>query len=197
MFTTQTLTDVQKRALAAAVEVLAAHAPAHLDHVRVHIERLEYVPGGCRSEHAIACTNVTGWGQAILFEVDPAGIELIDLAVVLSHEGRHWSFDANGNRISVPHTCIGSACRDEQWRRIDPIYRDDAALEVFLRARTGIRKAAPGPSIGEQLLVGVGIGALAFFGGVAIAALGGGGSGPTYDRRVDRYRDALGRFSEG
>lgn len=112
-----------------ALEVLRWHAPGHHTHFFQVIEGVKYLGGdGCGS-NAIACT-AGPHGRWVVLTSPPENATLIDLAVTLSHEARHFAFDGYGGLTVVAHTCRN--CSHPAERAHDAIYQEDERLRTHL-----------------------------------------------------------------
>lgn len=112
-----------------ALEVLRCHAPAHHAHVLGVIEGVKYLGGDGCGTNAIACT-AGPHGRWIVLTSPPESSALVELAITLSHEARHYAFDIYGRLVEVAHTCRDCWAHHERSR--DPIYQEDERLRSHL-----------------------------------------------------------------
>lgn len=123
-----------------ALEVLRWHAPGHHTHFLQVIEGVKYLDGGGCGSNAIACT-AGPHGRWIVLTSPPETAALIELAVTLSHEARHFAFDRYGRLTAVAHTCRNCSHPGERAR--DAIYQEDERLREYLAWATASRQSAP------------------------------------------------------
>lgn len=123
-----------------ALDVLRWHAPGHHAHVLGVIEGVKYLGGDGCGENAIACT-AGPHGRWIVLTSPPEASALIELAVTLSHESRHYGFDLYGRLVGIEHTCRDCSAHDERAR--DAIYQEDERLRQHLTWALTPRQPAP------------------------------------------------------
>lgn len=116
-----------------ALQLLAAVAPDDRDHFFRVITAVRYNRDAC-TPGAAACTGGRH-GRTVVLRLDPAKTDLVELAVLLSHEARHHQIDFYSGVVRLRrHTCTDGLCRNPRELARDPIYRHDAWLRRELRA---------------------------------------------------------------
>jgi hypothetical protein len=137
-----------------ALNLLQFVAPGHYAHFFREITRIDYAPVAC--DGGVACT-AGRYGRAAVLATNPEHENLIELAVLLSHEARHHHTDQSGRHLIIPHTC--QDCTDPIERALDSIYQEDErlrrAIHMYLR---DVRERTGGPSLVEGLLTVAGVG---------------------------------------
>lgn len=94
-------------------------------------------PEVCGPE-AIACT-AGRLGRRLSFAISPLKRDIVDLAVTISHEARHWAFGMHDYYV-VPHTCRD--CSNPTERARDPIYRRDDVVRQAVATRFAMEQQA-------------------------------------------------------
>lgn len=149
-----------------AEKFLANAAPAHYRKYRAEIDVIRYQPGGCGD--GVACTGGR-LGRTAVLAVDPMRTSIIEIALSLWHEAAHHQTDWYGRHYTLQHTC--SDCSDPAERKRDPIYVEEDRLRDTLVAFLYPKPAEP--SVFEQVLKGLAIGAGVVVVGVGLGALAG------------------------
>ncbi len=118
-----------------ALDLLRDAAPEHFAHFVEHIDEIRLRRGGC--EGALACTGASHGAVAVLDELNFD--DVVEVAVILSHESRHHFTDEFGIRYIAPHAVdVGMA---PWYAQFDPIYIEDARLRRHLRVfLAGVRR---------------------------------------------------------
>jgi len=102
--------------------------PDHYRRVFRELRGIAFIRGGC--DGGLACTGAD-YGRTAVLASDPAGTDIIQLAVRLSHEARHHLTDRWGRHFIIEHSCRD--CSNPWERALDPIYHEDGRLEEALR----------------------------------------------------------------
>ncbi len=158
------LDDLKQLSLALFILDQVASAEGH--HVRRMLVEVAYDPYGCGS-NAIACTGGSLTRQRVATLVyKPAHTSLVELAVTLRHEARHWSWGADGQLYLLPHTDEGPL--REQW---DWIYATDAVLRQQLHQYMNSLIPRPSPALAPSPSPAVAF-LKGFFGTAALLGLG-------------------------
>ena len=123
------LTRLRRIRVISALRLLRLAAWRYFEHFLIEIDEVAYRPGAC-GPGAVACTGIHLGRRAVL-SMDPLSMDLIELAVTLSHESRHHYTTERGRHLIRLLTCRD--CSDPAERNTDPIYRSDEALRRRLR----------------------------------------------------------------
>ena len=149
-----------------AEKLLANAAPSHYVKYRAEVDVIRYSPGGCGD--GVACTGGR-FGRTAVLAVDPMRTSIIEIALSLWHEAAHHQTDWHGQHYIFEHTC--NDCTDPEERKKDPIYVEEERLRDILVAFLYPKPAEP--SVLEQVLKGLAIGAGVVVVGVGLGALAG------------------------
>lgn len=120
-----------------ALALLQAAVPEEALHLRREIReiRISAAPGLC-SNGAIACTG-GALNRSVELTPDSLSLDPVELAVILSHEGRHHRTDGLGRHTLIQHSC--SNCSSPFERMLDPIYAVDDQVRRRILKYLGMR----------------------------------------------------------
>ena len=120
---------VEVAAVERALELLRWAVPDEYFHLMREIRSIGVEENACGTG-AIACT-AGDLDRHVTLAVPPCEMDVVELAVTLSHEARHHLTDQTGHHI-IDHTCID--CTDPWERERDAIYIHEEWVRAQLMA---------------------------------------------------------------
>ncbi len=129
------ISSADKRQLDKAADLLRQTFPAHLAWIHTIVDVLDGRSPSCGcDEKTLACTLPKNDRVYVGFHRRISSIPVVELAIALSHEGRHWTRHPYlpGRLLQVKHTCSDAGCLQEWERLIDPVYAVDAQMRPIL-----------------------------------------------------------------